>query len=34
MSLLSVLTDEDIQVKRVYGVSAGIVTNNKDPKGA
>jgi uncharacterized protein involved in type VI secretion and phage assembly len=32
MSLLGVLTDEDRQVKRIYGVSAGIVTNNKDPK--
>lgn len=32
MSILDALSSDDSQVKRVYGVSAGIVTNNKDPK--
>jgi uncharacterized protein involved in type VI secretion and phage assembly len=31
MSIVDLLSDEEQNVKRVYGVAAGIVTNNKDP---
>ncbi|HXG31342.1 MAG TPA: phage baseplate assembly protein V [Thermodesulfobacteriota bacterium] len=33
MSILDLLTSEEREVRRIYGVVGGIVTNNQDPEG-